>query len=94
VKEELAFSEALENDVFREKLGSSLRKLLAGVGIQAEVVSLCLTLQINKYVNQKVQEHRQPEIEEIFPTEWTPLLYPPCLDRDLQISAMSRRSLR
>jgi len=51
VKEELAgliFAEALENDVFRGKLGSSLRELVAGVGIQAEVVSLGLTLQINK----------------------------------------------
>jgi len=44
----LIFVEALENDVFREKLGSSLRELVAGVGIQAEVVSVGLTLEVKQ----------------------------------------------
>ena len=39
----LAFAEALA-EVFREKLGSSLREFVAGVGTQAEVASVGRTL--------------------------------------------------
>ena len=70
VKEELAgliFAEALENDVFREKLGSSLRELVAGVGIQAEVVSVGLTLEVKQG-----QEHGRSQIEEKNLTVWIP----------------------
>jgi len=47
VKEELSglvFVEAVVDEVFREKLGSSLRELAPGVGIQAEVESVGRTL--------------------------------------------------
>lgn len=60
MKEELAglvFAEAVADDVFREKLGSSLRELVAGVGTQAEVVSVGRTLR------GKCQENGQLELE-------------------------------
>ena len=47
MKEELAglaFAEAVADNVFREKLGSSFREFVAGVGTQAEVASVGRTL--------------------------------------------------
>lgn len=68
MKEELAglaFAEALA-DVFREKLGSSLREFVAGVGTQAEVASVGRTL-YGKY-----QQNGWLEPEGKVVTEWTP----------------------
>ena len=53
VKEELAglrFAESPEDDLFREKLGSRSKKSVAGVGIQAEVASIGLSLEVKAKV--------------------------------------------